>query len=680
MNTNHEYTNSLINSTSPYLLQHAHNPVEWFDWSPETWEMANHLDKPVIVSIGYSSCHWCHVMEHESFEDVPTSEIMNRWFVNIKVDREERPDVDMVYMDACQLMTGRGGWPLNVICLPDKRPIFAGTYFPNESWTQVLLQIQALWKSDRKKAYAYAENLEKGLQEMSLVEKKGSDTFTRLDLETMYDALSANFDPDDGGPNRVPKFPMPNNYEYLLDHYLTTGQNEALQFTNLTLLKMANGGICDQIRGGFSRYSTDKYWFAPHFEKMLYDNAQLIGLYARAFSYTDLYQYKEVVKNTIHFCLHELKSPTGGFYSALDADTDGIEGKYYTFTAAELKSALNKADYGMAAYIFGCKEEGNWEHGLNILHWPHAIPKILQEKDMDIAKFNASFKRIQNKLLEIQLRRNRPGLDNKIITAWNGLMLEGLAKAALYMNNQTWKDEAQSLAEWMWNHLQCKGKLWRIFAGNKASIAAFAEDYACFVGGLIALFELDQNSKWIFYAETLSTTLINEFYDEENGIFWFTENTAEKLILRKTDLGDDVISSANSMMCIQLQKLGVLLDKNEWVNIGKKQLTSVKQQVKQHPGWYSYWARAAQIEAIGLLQIECTGPNALENVMMIQKTLPSWGIYCAAVNQSDLPIFNNKFKENKNQIFVCLGNTCYDPIENPENAIDLARDLLGFED
>lgn len=680
MNTNHEYTNSLINSTSPYLLQHAHNPVDWHAWGDEAWNLAKETNRPVLVSIGYSSCHWCHVMEHESFEDVPTAEIMNRWFVNIKVDREERPDVDMVYMDACQVMTGRGGWPLNVICLPDKRPIFAGTYFPIESWQQVLMQIQALWANEPQKAIEYADNLEKGLQQMNLVEPGNSEKFSRKDIPAIYNQMSTQFDYEEGGPNRAPKFPMPNNYELLLDHHLTTGDKESLDFVHLTLLKMANGGINDQIRGGFCRYSTDKYWFAPHFEKMLYDNAQLAGLYARAFGITDLHLYKETVRNILHFCMAELRDPEGGYCAALDADTDGIEGRYYVFTDEELKNNLTEIEYPFAQLIFGATENGNWEHGYNILCWPYSIQEILEKTGYSMEYFIELFNSIQKKLIAVQADRTRPGLDNKIITAWNGLMLEGLSKAALNMHNHKWLTEAQRLADWLWNHVQCEGKLWRIFAGGKASIHGFSEDYACLINGLVALYEADLDPKWIERAALLADTLVRDFYSTDSKLFWFTNSESENLIVRKIDLTDDVISSSNSMLCASLQKIGILNQRQDLAEIGATLLNSVRQQVIQYPAWYSNWGRSAQAEAIGILQIECTGPDAIDNCKSLQKMLPSWTVFAAAVSESSLPVFENKFIAGENRIYICQGTHCFEPVGNIDQAIDLVRDVMGYEE
>lgn len=676
MTNQFKHTNSLINSGSPYLLQHAHNPVNWREWNESAWEDAKRQNKPVIVSIGYSACHWCHVMEHESFEDEETAELMNKWFINIKVDREERPDVDMVYMDACQIMTGKGGWPLNVICLPDGRPIYAGTYFPRESWQQILLQIYTLWTSDIQKAYEYADKVSQGMQQLSLIETLPSEKFSRQQLHEMVENMEQGWDFENGGQNRAPKFPMTNNYQFLLDYYLLSQNKQILDFINLTLLKMRNGGIYDQIRGGFCRYSTDAVWLAPHFEKMLYDNAQLIGLYARAAAITKAPIYEEVVKQSIDFCNRELRDSSGAFYSALDADSEGIEGRFYVFTYSELKELLTPEELTLASIVFNAKEDGNWEHSYNIIHQAKAPLQAIEAAGITADEYVRTIESIRSKLFQAQEKRERPGLDNKILTAWNALMVKGLCEAGLYLNKQEWINQAEELSEWIWNSVQCEGQLWRVYVKNAASIPAFAEDYAALADAYNTLFECTGNSIWANRAKLLIQTLIRDFYDYESGLFYFTSKTGEQLAVRKMDISDDVISSANSILSIAMHKNAIYHSNTTISEMAQNMIKSARQQIIKYPAWYSTWAQAAQAEAIGMIQVECTGPNAMKNARNIKRDLPSWALVAASDGNDSLEFMKNKTKENQDLIYICIGETCMQPVNSIEQAMEILEDFL----
>ncbi|NBP05783.1 MAG: thioredoxin domain-containing protein, partial [Bacteroidetes bacterium] len=540
MKANPKHTNSLIHAGSPYLLQHAHNPVNWIEWHSELWQQAQRENKPVLISVGYSACHWCHVMEKECFEDEKTAELMNAFFINVKVDREERPDIDMVYMDACQLMTGRGGWPLNVFCLPDGRPVYAGTYFPNEKWQQILLQIHSLWAHDKDKALDYANKVIHGMKGMNDIVSSGASQFSKSELPALYDKLAEGFDWDEGGFNRVPKFPLPNQYEFLLDYYLQADHEEpdlivAVDFTHFSLLKMANGGIYDHLRGGFCRYSTDGKWFAPHFEKMLYDNAQLISLYSRAYTIKNAPLYKEIATECIQFCLNEL-SDGNAFFSALDADSEGVEGKFYVFSHAEMEQCLNAEELEFAKTVFSCTETGNWEHGQNILYRKLAPLQVLETLNIDVSSYTALLKTVKQKLRDFQDLRPRPGLDNKIIAAWNGLMLKALANAGLFLNNPDYINRAEKLAVWIQQNLWSDAELYRIHSRGKSSIPGFLEDYAYVSEGLLALYTATGNEEFAHFAKILAEKAIQKFRDPETGTFYFTPEDGETLIVRKTDL------------------------------------------------------------------------------------------------------------------------------------------------
>lgn len=661
------YTNSLINASSPYLLQHAHNPVDWNEWNEETWARAKTEDKLVLVSIGYSACHWCHVMEKHCFEDEKLAKIMNAWFINIKVDREERPDVDMVYMDACQVMTGRGGWPLNVFCLPDGRPIYTGTYFPPESWEQTLIQLSNRYKTEKSKTIEFAEQMMQSLIDMnSKTLSVDNEKFNRKDIIEMYGNMSKNFDWQQGGRKGAPKFPMPNNLEFVLDHYLISRNKETADFLHLSLMKMANGGINDHIRGGFCRYSVDAQWFAPHFEKMLYDNAQLISLYARAFAVFDAPLYKTVAMETLAFCLNELKSPGGGFYSALDADSEGEEGRFYVFTDKELQQALNPEEYRIACIAFSVRADGNWEHNNNILHKSLAPLQVLEKAGIDAKTYTTAMITIREKLLILQNKRVRPGLDNKIITAWNGLMITALANASLFLQDEKYLREAEALGNWIWNTMYVNDVLYRIFAKGKATIRAFSEDYATLIVGYLALFESNHERYWLDRALVLADDCISHFYAPQLNIFEFSGSESEALIFRKADISDDVISSANSILCLALQKLGVLTDRDDLIQIGARMLRSAAAQVKKYPGWYSNWAKAAQKEAIGSVTITLS-PASISEIPLIIKDLPSWLIV-----KTDPQI--------SAQYILCNGNTCFEPVHSLEQLHELIMDLLLLEE
>lgn len=670
-----KFTNALIDESSPYLLQHAHNPVAWNAWNDNVWEQAKDQNKLVIVSIGYSTCHWCHVMEHECFEDVPTADLMNASYISIKVDREERPDIDMIYMDACQLITGRGGWPLNVICLPDKRPVYAGTYFPKENWQSLLRQLEQIWKEQPEKLIVQAATIEQGINRINLQDFVPKAGFNRKDLAAISEKFAAEFDLEHGGLKRSQKFPMPSITEYLLDEYLVSGQKDLLDFANFTLIKMSNGGIYDHLRGGFYRYTVDPYWFAPHFEKMLYDNAQLISLYSHAFAITKAEIYSKVVVESIVFLQREMKMPNGGYYAALDADSEGIEGRFYVFTWQELKEILPEELLQLAALVYDLKEKGNWEHQFNILSKSGSPLQLLEKSGLDIHSFNEKLGEIHRLLFAEQESRIRPSLDNKIICAWNGLMLKALADAAKYLQNPQYLSEACHLAEWMTSELAIGNKLKRTL--NSKTADAFSEDYANIISGLIALYEADGNVKWLTQALAFTNTLVQEFFDPEKQLFFFTSLKAETLILRKTDITDDVMPSANAIMALNLQKLGVLCNRNDLSLLATEMFKNLRSQVYDAPVWHSVWAKYAQAEAIGWVQVVGTGVLGKANIQAIQAQLPTWAI-TAYHSNSNAAVVQEK-ASTKNAIYICLDKTCFEPVQSAEEASQILMDILSGE-
>lgn len=675
MTDKYSYTNDLINSESPYLRQHAHNPVNWKNWEEHTWEEAVSKDCLVIVSIGYSTCHWCHVMEHESFEDEEVARLMNEKFISIKVDREERPDIDQIYMDACQIMTGRGGWPLNVICLPDKRPVYAGTYFPKQNWLGLLGELDMVWRNNPNKVYDYANRITKGIRDMNLQEFPARNAFMRSDIFAITDKLSQSFDHEHGGLKRSQKFPLPGIYEYLLDDYLSTGNKESLDFVNFTLIKMANSGIFDHIRGGFYRYATDRQWFAPHFEKMLYDNAQLLSLYSRAFAITKAPLYREVAEKIIGFLETELKSPELGYCSALDADSEGIEGRYYVFTQDELTSAFNDEELQFASLVYNFKPSGNWEHGYNILHKTLSPAELVNASGLSAADFFNKLDLIQTGLRALQEKRIRPSLDYKVICSWNGLLLKGFADASRYLSNQNYILLAENLANDLIRGMNKNGQLIRTYTTRLNAIPAFSEDYACVITGLIALYESNGDAKWIREAADLTESLILNFYDPEKQLFTFTSSREASLIIHKTDLTDDVIPSCNSMMCIALQKLGILSGRNDWYLMGKGMVAAVRSQVLENPEWYCIWAVAAQSEAIGLIQVVFTGDKSEDDVRQFNGMLPSWSVI-ARETENPSELVAEKLS-GKPGIYICLAETCFEPVPAADQAWEIIDDILA---
>ncbi len=661
--------NNLIHSNSPYLLQHANNPVEWQQWEAKTWQMATDENLLVLVSIGYSTCHWCHVMEHESFEDLETANIMNSNLISIKVDREERPDIDMVYMDACQLITGRGGWPLNVICLPDGRPIYAGTYFPKLQWQEIVIQLAAVHSENPSSTQEYATRVFEQLEKRNAtnIVSQTTENISRIQLLEMYQTLSSQFDWVEGGRNRCPKFPLPGHYEFVLDHHLLSGDESAKDFLHLSLLKMSNGGIYDALRGGFCRYSTDSRWFAPHFEKMLYDNAQLISLYARAFAWSKAPVYETIARDTIDFCLRELQLPLGGFGSALDADSEGIEGKFYVFTYDTLLTCLSEDELALATIQFGITKEGNWEHGYNILHQAMAPLQVLASSGLDVSTYHSRLSEIKQKLRSIQDARIRPIFDNKAICAWNGLMLKALANAAFYLEDIHFTNKAEELGHWIWDTFWKEDQLYRIHCLGHTKIGGFLEDYACLCEGYLALYVRVKSEYCLIRAEQLIAKAIVLFYNSETQQLAFTPINGETLIIRKSDYTDDVIPSPNGILAHCLFQLGTIRNNIEYLHLAKVLAKQVQQNMIENPGWYFNWARLAQAHTLGGIHIRIEGEGIPPNdICEMASKLPSWTVV--------------QFAENTElcHIIPCVANTCYRGVSTTKEALEIVLDVCSL--
>lgn len=664
----HPHTNRLINASSPYLLQHAHNPVDWYEWSDDAFAKARLEDKLVLISIGYSACHWCHVMEHECFEKEDTAAIMNAHFVCIKVDREERPDVDQIYMDAVQLLTGRGGWPLNCITLPDGRPIHGGTYFPKPEWERLLTALAGFYASRKDEAHTYADELTNGIVKMNIVPQQTSDLLSYDELTTILSHWKQHFDYTLGGYSWAPKFPMPNNWELFLQHDYYTGDEDMHKAVHTTLTKMAEGGIYDQAGGGFARYSTDSLWKAPHFEKMLYDNGQLLSLYAHAYQQHKQELYRKVVYETSAFITRELTSSEGAFYSALDADSEGVEGKFYIWSKAELITLLGEHEPLFGLY-YSIETYGNWEHGSNILYKTKSDPELEKLTGKTIADIETIIQHCNEILLRERNKRIRPGLDDKIITSWNALMIKGFADAYKGFADKNFLQQATRCADFMITHMLESNHLYRIYKNGKTSIPAFADDYALLCEALMSVYEVSGNEHYLHTSLLLMETAITHFYNEETRLFYFTSNEGSQLITRKTDMQDDVIPSANSTFARCLYKLGFYFDKPQYHIMAKQMVKAVQSKFGQYTGSYTNWMQVLGWMEQGLYQVIITGKNTGEAYRTCMASYIPNAIIIQMNTPSTIPLLADKIIGNETKIYVCTDYTCSLPVSTAEDAL-----------
>ena len=653
----HPFTNDLINESSPYLLQHAHNPVHWTGWHDKAFKQAKAEDKLVIVSIGYSACHWCHVMEHESFEDTGVAAIMNEHFICIKVDREERPDVDQIYMDAVQLISGRGGWPLNAIVLPDGRPVYAGTYYPKDNWKQVLMYFVDYWKNHRAEAIERAEEITKGIKVTDTIAAKPESLFAPADRTAVFGKLDSTIDYEKGGRKGAPKFPMPVNYRYLLRNYYYTKNEKALKAVTVTLDNMMNGGIYDQVGGGFARYSVDGDWEIPHFEKMLYDNAQLVSLYSEAYQVTKNERYKEVVDDIYGFIERELSDESGGFYSALDADSEGEEGKFYVWTYAELKSILG-VEFDAFSRVYDISEHGNFEGKNNLVRRPNVKVDRVHIENW------------QKMLLAERSKRVRPRLDDKILNAWNALMLNGYVDAYKAFGEKRFLDRAVKNAEFIKaNMLQPDFSLKRSYKNGKATINGFLDDYSFTIQAFIALYEVTFDEQWLKLADEITQHTIQHFSNVSNGLFFYTSINDDPLIARKTEVSDNVIPASNSSMAQALYRLGLLLDRKEYIQQARKALNNVKENVMGYPGFYANWAILMDWAIAEPYEVAIAGNDAvILNKELSGHFLPNC-VFLGSKVSSSLPLLEGKFKEGETLIYVCQNKTCQLPVRSAIEAL-----------
>ncbi len=670
----HAHTNHLRNATSPYLLQHAHNPVDWYEWTNEALAKAKREDKPILVSIGYSSCHWCHVMERECFESEDIAKVMNDSFVCIKVDREERPDIDQIYMEAVQALGVNGGWPLNVFLTVDQKPFFGGTYFTPPAWVEVLNNIHRAFIGNRAKLEQKAEELSRLLMNSDVARfiQPPSATAWLDDMNAIYAVLELKFDKQWGGMGTAPKFIMPSVWRFLLRYHHVSGNLQALRQVKLTLDKIAHGGIYDQLRGGFARYSVDGLWFAPHFEKMLYDNAQLLSLYAEAFAITKDNAYKQIVYQTFGWLLAEMTHPNGGFYSGLDADSEGSEGKFYVWTKRELEHVLGQDEPLISAY-YQATEEGNWEEGNNILYVKDSQDIFVSENNLKPADWQTMLNTARVKLLDQREKRVKPGLDDKILTAWNAMTVCGLVDAFMYLEDRIFLDAAIKNMKFILSELSDSTMLFRSYKGKRSATQGFLDDYAYTIQATIKLYQGTFDESWLGYAVRFTTYALEHFFDEGEKFFFYTSSSAEKLISRKKEIFDNVIPSSNAIMAQNLFTLGAMLDNEDWKETAGKMSSSLSSLIRSEPNYMSQWAIALAEIKKGFKEVVIVGPGFDKLRAEIERDFLPFILVEGTSLHSDLPLLRGKVAvDGIDTIYVCENRTCQLPVH------DLAAAKLQF--
>lgn len=676
-----KHTNNLISETSPYLLQHAHNPVDWYAWGKEAFDKAKAEDKPVLVSIGYSACHWCHVMEHESFEDEETAAIMNENFVNIKVDMEERPDVDRIYMDFVQMTTGSGGWPLNVFLSPDKLPFFGGTYFPPvnrynmPSFQRVLTSVADAWATKREDLLHSANEVLGEMRRVGLAETSG-ESLSLDQLDTAFQSFVRYFDAANGGFGGGPKFPPAMGLEFLLRYYQRTKNETALEIVTKTANKMAHGGIYDQLGGGFHRYTVDAIWLTPHFEKMLYDNAQLARLYLHIFQATKDEFYKRIAVETLEYIKREMTHEKGGFYSAQDADSEGIEGKFFVWTPTEIEEILGADDAQIFNFYYDVSEEGNFEEK-NILNVKNTLAESAEVLKIAPEKLQEVLEKGREKLFAEREKRIKPFRDEKVLTAWNGLMLATFAESAAIFESADYLAIAKKNADFIIENLQKDGYLLRTWKDGKAKLNAYLEDYANFADGLIELFQVSGEIKYLREAKRLADMLITEFWDEESGGFFFTANNHEELIVRKKDFFDNATPSGNSVAADVLLKLAKLTGEEKYERFAVTVLRLVTPQVRRYPNGFGRVLSTLEFYFNPTKEIVILGDSDELKKEIWREFLPNKVVVLAEnadANAEIIPLLRERsLIDGKPTAFVCENFACQKPVTTAE---DLREQLL----
>ncbi|RTY90012.1 thioredoxin domain-containing protein [Flavobacterium sp. GT3R68] len=668
--------NQLQSESSPYLLQHANNPVHWQAWNPNSLAEAKENNKLIIVSIGYSACHWCHVMEHESFEDDEVAQTMNNNFVSIKVDREERPDVDAVYMKAVQIMTGRGGWPLNIVALPDGRPVWGGTYFRKDEWINTLEQLQLLYLNDPEKMLDYAEKLHQGIESLSPITSPVSETKLNQELlEPLIEKWMRSCDWEFGGMARAPKFMMPNNYQFLLRYGHQKQNQQVLDFVHLTLTKMAYGGLFDTVGGGFSRYSVDMKWHVPHFEKMMYDNGQLVSLYADAYKLTKNPLYKEVIEKTLTFISRELTNTTNGFYCALDADSlneehHPEEGAFYVWKKDELQKLL-KEDFKLFSLVFNINDFGYWEENNFVLIQNQPLEVIAKNNQMEVSELQSKKMFWEQLLFAEREKRSKPRLDDKSLTSWNAIMLKGYVDTYKALADENYLQTALQNANFIIKNLWApEGNLWHNYKNGKSNINGYLEDYCFVIDAFISLYEVTFDEMWLQHAKQLTDYCFDHFYDEKSRFFAFTSNKDEVIITRHFETEDNVIPASNSVMSNNLFKLSIYFDNQYYETVCRRMLENVVPNI-DYPSAYSNWLNVFLNYSEDQKELAICGESASEYGKEINaQYIPNLTI-AGSQKPSALPFLQNRFSETETLFYVCQNKTCGKPTAKFEEVMSL---------
>lgn len=675
----HKHTNALIKETSPYLLQHAHNPVNWEAWSYELLERAKKEDKLLLISIGYAACHWCHVMEKECFEDEEVAEVMNNNFINIKIDREERPDVDHIYMDALQMMTGSGGWPLNIVALPDGRPFWGATYVKKEQWMRVLTELSELYRKNPEKVIGYAQNLTEGIRAINLVESKAdADQFT---LEQLGDAVknwSRYFDTFLGGHKRAPKFMMPGNLDFLLHYAVTQEDEDILNYVEVSLTRMAYGGIFDHVGGGFSRYSVDAKWHVPHFEKMLYDNGQLISLYAKAYALTKNELYKTVVEQTITFVTEELTDSEHGFYSSLDADSlneagELEEGAFYVWEKEVLQSLLGDR-FPLFKDYYNINSYGHWEHNHYVLIRDAKENEIAKKHGMDVKTLQTTLQACLDILKKERNKRSRPRLDDKVLTSWNGLMLKGLVDAYRYLGKDQYLQLALKNAHFIQKQRgDADHPLFHNHKNGKNTIPGYLEDYATVMDAFIALYEVTFDEKWLYRSKELADHCIDHFLDADSGMFFFTSKKDKFVIRRTLETTDNVVPASNSIMAKNLYKLSKLFPEENYETLALEMLKNVQVNFEKSGQSHANWMHLVLYTQKPFYELALVGKAYKEIARELHSHYLPQVVFTGTEKDSELAVLQHKYLEGETLIYACVNGACKLPVAQTEAVLKQLR-------
>ncbi len=664
--------NALIRETSPYLLQHAYNPVRWEAWNDQALARARAENKPLLISIGYAACHWCHVMEHECFEDPEVAEVMNALFVPVKVDREERPDVDQVYMDALQIMTGSGGWPLNVVALPDGKPFWGATYLPKDKWMQALQQLAALYREDPERVRQYAGDLTSALERIN-TPQGGDMALSASVVGQCIESWKPRFDLEYGGMRGAPKFMMPVSLQLLM-HWGEAREDQTVrEHVTRSLRAMAFGGLYDQLGGGFARYSVDARWHVPHFEKMLYDNAQLIGLYAQGYACYGDPLFRETTAGCVRFVQAELAAESGGYHASLDADSleEGrlVEGAFYAWSKDELRKHLG-ADFDLFCEAYNINAHGRWEEGKYVLLRRESEADLAARLNLDPQWVGKRLEASRRRLFRARQTRPHPRLDNKIITSWNGLLLSGLSDAYRYCGLEEARDAALALGEWAATHLiQANGSLPHTFRPDRPQQAGFLEDYAALIEGYIKLYGISWDARWMEKARELCARVLHDFSEPGQPLLYFKANSDQPLIRRTLETSDNVIPASNSIMAKNLFQLGLYFGEMAWVERSRSMLGEVAESAAKYSGQYANWLQLALWHDRPFLEVALCGPGAEALAGQLGGAYLPHCLLAASDRDSDLPLFRGRHQSDNARIFVCTLGQCRQPLDNLETAL-----------